>query len=188
MADNQIVTSIVNNTENFHGVVGERYIIEIDGKKVISEYNGNVWMVLPQNNEPKYIFVSNAMKTIILHEGVIWDNTKWFICSTCQKITIQRMKYSGGIKGMSEICVHCFFKKNHDNPNKKEYDHHPLTIGKYIHKYARSHRMDKCSDQKKCFLCDYRSGKLLLDINDRNIIYTGKLIDLLQKTSIDITI
>lgn len=185
MADSQIVSSIVKNTDNYHAKVGERYVIEKDGKCQISEYNGTEWKYLPPDLIPKYIFVSDIMQTIILFSGKIWNQRKWFICSGCEKLTLQKMKH---MKGAMEICVHCFFKMNHDNPNRKEFDGCPLTIGKYIHQYAGQHKSDKCSDPSKCFLCDYKSGKLLLDINDRDIIYNGKLVDLLKTSSIDIVI
>lgn len=187
MSDSQIVSSIIEKNYNYtNSKVGERYIMEHDGKYHISEYDGTKWIIISKDySHPKYIFVSDIMKTVILFGGKFWKQNKWFICSECEKLTLQKMKY---MKGMVELCVHCFFKLHHDNPNKKEYDGCPLTIGKYIHTYARQHKSDKCSDPSKCFLCDYKNGKLLLDINDRNIIYKGKLIDLLKSTSIDITI
>ena len=185
MADSQIVLSIVKNTTNYHANVGERYIIEQNGKCQISEYNGTEWKNISPNLIPKYIFVSDIMKTVILFGGKLWNQKKWFICSVCEKLTLQKMKH---LKGMTEMCVHCFFRMHHDNPNRKEYDGCPLTVGKYIHTYAGQHRSDKCRDPSKCFLCDYNNGKLLLDINDRDIIYSGKLVDLLKASSVDITI
>lgn len=184
MTDNQIVMAIIPDTEHTpNATAGERYIVD-DGKKcVIFEYTGTAWKELQQSMYPTYVFVTQQMKTIILFNKKIWSQRKWFICSLCGKITLNKMKSK---IGATEVCIHCFFKANHDNPNKSEYDGKPITIGKYIQKFGKSHRI--CAEPTRCFLCDFKNGKLLLDIKDRNLVFTKKLVELLHTDSENIDI
>lgn len=186
MGDNQIVTAVVQDIANMQRGVGKRYIVMKNGKYVIAEDNGTEWIYIEQidkQNTPAYIFVSDVNRPVILYDGKIWTEKKWFICSECKKVTVNRMKCEG-----KEQCIHCFFKINHDNPNRKEYDGHPMTIGRYIKKYANYHNVETCNHTDKCFLCDFKKNKLLLGINDSDIIYHGKMVDILQTKTIDINV
>ena len=184
MSDNQIVTNIVSSKTGFPAQIGERFILR-DSKCEIIEYDGKQMITIPQTSVPKYIFVSEILTTVILFNDKIWNFKKWFICSTCEKLTMNKIKCTYNMK---ELCIHCFYKINYDNPNRTEYDGNPMTIGKYIKKYSRCHRMDRCSDPKRCFLCDFNNGKFMSDINDRDIIYGKHLNEILKNKTIDITI
>ncbi len=184
MADSQIVTNIIENIDNCVPSVGDRYIIKSKNKCEIVEYNEG-WVNVPLEQTPKYIFVSDKLITVILFNNKIWTTRKWFICTTCNKLTTNKMKCTLDV---NEICIHCFYKMNHNNPNRDEYDGKPMTIGMYIKKYAYAHNTNTCSDSSNCFLCDFKNNKLLLDINDRDVIYKGKLIDILKDKTLDIKI
>lgn len=187
MADNQIVSDIVQSVDNYTAHVGERYVLRKNKTYELIEYDGTGWKNIRDDIVPKYIFVSKQMRTIIHFNGKIWAQSKWFICSECEKITINSLKYTHGNR---EICVHCYFKMNYDNPNMKEYDCPPMTLGQYINKFAKVHyhNINKCPNKNKCFLCDYKNGKILFNINDRNLIYNGNILNYVKNTTIDIVI
>lgn len=64
-----------------------------------------------------------------------------------------------------------------------------MTLGEYIKLYEKNHIMNKCSNPTKCFLCDYKKGKILFGINGSELIYKGKLIEMIKnKKNLIITI
>ena len=187
MTDNQIVDDIILSINSIQfGSDGTRYIAGSNGTYQIYEFSHGKFETAADDALPKYIFVRNSMKTVILYNKKIWKLNKWFICASCGKITNIRMKY---MYNKEEICVHCFFIMNYDNPDKKTYDKAPLTIGKYIKKYAYRHNSEICNSTERCFLCDYNKGKLLLDINDRELLYRGSnLREIIADRTLDIEI
>lgn len=172
---------------NINGKYGER-ILKYDKIKkeyTICEFDGKTWIEIEQTDKPIYVLINLQLinYTVILYKKKILNINKFFICCNCEKITINRLKYLN-----TEFCIHCFFQKNYDNPNRKEYDIPPLTIGKYIFKNEKKHNMNNCEYPSRCFLCDYKKGKILFDINDSELIYKDKLIDMIKKKQLEIII
>lgn len=190
MGDNQIVISIIDNytllENNINNAqLGDRHIVKKDDQYFIVEYDGKSWNYLKTDAIPKYIFVSDRLTAILFYHNKLWNLKKWFICSECKQLTLYRMKR---MKGTDEICSHCFFKINYDNPNKHEYDCEPMTVGKYIKQFASNHNIEKCTNHNKCFLCDYIKGKLISGICGKELIYDKNLMDVLKSTYFDVII
>lgn len=168
------------------GEVGDIFLVNIGDVYSIIEFNGSDWKFIEVNQqEPKYLYVIDKNKTMILFQNKLWNANKYFICVHCHKISMMSLKIG---KDTLDCCVHCFFKINHDNPNKNEYDIPPMTIGKYIQKFSNRHNPNECVDSERCFLCDHKKNKLLIDIKDKQLIYPNKLIDLLKMNPVRIEI
>jgi hypothetical protein len=191
MIENQIVTciyetDIFRDKMKFRGVMGERLLKHdnLSNEYVIFEFNGKFWGEVEPNIDPMYIFVQDYGVTIILFNKKIYPTAKYFICKCCEKITTNKLKHPE-----QELCIHCFYQKNFDNPNRKEYDGIPMTLGRYIQMYERNHNMYQCTNPTRCFLCDYKKGKILFGINDSELIYKGKLIEMVKNNKkLEITI
>ncbi len=187
--DNQIVSSVIHEIDNTIreiSVDGDRYLIDDKEGFHISEYvAGDFITTNIDTTRHMYIYVIDTNKTIIVINNKIWSTNEWFICNECNVLTNVNFKLT---YKNNEYCNHCFFAINYTNPKRDEYDGHPMTIGKYIQMYSKNHNIKKCKHPNRCFICDYKKGKVLCDINDRQLIYSGKLVDQLKNSKIDIII
>lgn len=194
MVDNQIVISILDNPDELNQCprqLGDRYIVKKDERHLIAEYNGSEWIYEKTNMNPKNIFVLNPKpnpfattqnNTVILYNEQIWNQYRWFICSKCEKLTSNKLK---SVIGAVELCIHCFFKKNYDNPDRSAF---PMTIGAYIKKYAITHNSTTCSNQSRCFLCHFKQGKIMANIEDIHLVYPNGILSVLRANKFDIQI
>lgn len=145
--------------------VGDRYLVHPYGLDTyIIEYDGQQWNKTMLDTSPFVIYVIDWNNSIIVSNKCIWDTVNYFICESCNTVNRMRIK-------INNMCKNCHFVKLYDNPNRRELDIPPNTIGLYILQNKRNHNTKTCKNKDHCFICDYLNGKLLIDISDAHLIY-----------------
>lgn len=198
MQNNNIVTGIVNMNEftSLKANKDDIYIVtkieEFDKKKrVISthcgmlKFDGIKWNNEPRVNVPTFLYARNNDMTVIYYNDIMWNDKFWGICQKCNKIVERRMidmtkDFFGS--NCDNLCVHCKFAEH--------YKDHALNlkIGLYIKKFEKTHIMSQCNNPDRCFICDYKNHKLMLDIIDKDILYGDNLLDYMAQSSFEIVV
>jgi len=174
---------IVTNSISFDA--GDKVIIRKDGDYVIAVYENGQFNILEYDRSApaKYIYVSSQSKTVIYANHRIYEISKYFICSKCNKITVNKLKITGGA---GETCIHCHYKIVFDQGNFNLFDNKPMSIGHYIKEYSNKH--EKCTSPERCFICLFKQKKLNLDINELKIIYDKEMLNILKTNKIEFNI
>lgn len=178
----QVVTAIVTSIPHDF-FTGDRYILD-DGKKLqIIEYVGDIWKTYEINSiTPIYIKNAATSQQVIVYHDKIWTTKKYFICDVCAKI------YPNTLQTNTSKCVHCYFVEIYDNPEQDNLKNNPMTISQYIKTYNISHKSYTCMNPSKCFLCDYKNGKLLFGLRDAQTLYGDNMLQLLQTKKLTIVV
>jgi hypothetical protein len=165
--------------------VGDRYLVSDSIRThpmYIIEYDGHEWVQTQlDNRKPCMIYLIESNSSIIAHNNHLWSTSHFFICDDCNRVLSLSLK-------VNNVCIECHFVRHYDNSNRKEYDGKPLSIGKYIFESKPYHNMKTCLHKDKCFICDYLSGKLMLDIVDAHLLYDSQTLKKLHDETVIVVI
>lgn len=180
MGEMQIVHDLIKNINDRDNVMGNRYLICENNTSQIHVYNGTEWEIINIGQKPTLVCITKKRKIVIVYDHIIWNMTKdkWFICDECGNLTDMKIQVNDG------LCIHCYFTKVYEEGNWEKHNNEPMSIGMYINRFGKNHLINQCK-KNKCFLCDYKKGRIFTNIKDRGIIYNKNMVkELTDKTII----
>ena len=124
-----------------------------------------------ENNE------TNAYNNKMNTDGVLdtYNKNKLSNCKYCEK-WFEKELIIPSEKNKGQQCQHCFFWQNYNIDKRKEADskyiHLGISIVNYVLNCSDDHNFTQCKKNRSdCFLCDYKAGKKIENINNYEILY-----------------
>lgn len=161
----------------------------------MSDYDSDKYSILSEDDEPnqKYINIipdlpKTMTKEIMTTEGITKQNNLKNVtqCSVCVRFYNNDFTVNDEVGNM---CKHCLFWLNYDEKGRFEFDkkcaNKGFGIAEYILECHEIHDPKKCIRQGGCYLCDYKSGLIIKNIMNPDLLPNNKIDDKTNTVNID---